>query len=136
MQLIGAADLIPSEYRTLLAGMNLDLSLLSSVIPSELRAPASGTVTFLSLVPGGAALPSSSVCTVSQTDQLRLKMLVGETEADQVEEGDLVVFQADVRKNIRERCRRFFRQPAKHWLVPPSRRLLALMWRSTGRIPA
>ncbi len=95
MQLVGAVDLIPSEYRTLLAGMDLDLSLLSSVIPSELRAPASGTVTSLSLVPGGAALPSSSVCTVSQTDQLRLKMLVGETEADQVEEGDLVVFQAD-----------------------------------------
>lgn len=69
-------------------------SLLDSLIPSQILAPASGTVTSLSLSPGKLTAYGTAVGCISQPDRIRLHMSVDESDADRIQEGDTVVFRA------------------------------------------
>lgn len=72
----------------------LDETMLDALLPSQIRSPASGTVTSLNLTPGSLVMPSSPLATVSRTEELQVKMTVPETEAQEIAEGDPVLFTA------------------------------------------
>jgi len=104
--LIESASLLPEEYVaamgsiqeykeiSLLHELGLDGAAVESLIPSEILAPAEGTVTALSLTPGGVAQPGTAVCTISMLSELRVFLSVEEGSAAAVSPGDRVVFKA------------------------------------------
>lgn len=93
-ELVEVANVIPEEYIAALSGFRIDSQLAKGVIPTEITSPASGTVTGVSLIAGAMSTPSSTVCTISDLDSIRVKMSVGEEDADTVQKGDLVIFKA------------------------------------------
>lgn len=77
----------------------VDITFLDSYLPTEIRSPAAGTITSMNLTPGSIALPQTSVCTVSRTDSLLIRMTVPEADADSIQEGDPVIFTASATGN-------------------------------------
>ena len=68
--------------------------LLGSLVPAQILAPATGTITSLSLSAGKMTGYGTPVGCISQPDRIRLHMSVNEADADQIQEGDTVVFRA------------------------------------------
>lgn len=89
-----AAKLVPSEYIEALAGISVNAQVLTDRIPEAITAPAAGIITSVTLVEGAMSMPQSTVCTIAKEGEVRLRMNVGETEADAVKEGDIVSFNA------------------------------------------
>lgn len=92
--LTDATNLIPQEYVAAIAGLNIDDTMINTYVPKQIVAPADGVVTAISLVSGGICTPNSSVVTISNQDEIRLKMSVSENDIDGVQKGDTVVFKA------------------------------------------
>lgn len=108
LNFLETVDALPEEYaqsitilENLLAEHGLsnlsdimDDQIFGNLIPVEIRAPASGIVTTLSLQSGAITTYNTAVGTISDPNSLRLRMSVNEVDADRVQEGDPVVFRA------------------------------------------
>lgn len=99
--LADSSNLIPQEYRAVIGNINISEQLVKDYIPTEIIAPTSGTITAINLIPGAMSTPKSTVCTISRTEIMRVKMSVDETNADKVNVGDVVVFKASATGDVK-----------------------------------
>lgn len=89
------SEIIPQEYMSVIGKINIDQNIVEQYIPTVISAPASGTITSMSLVEGAMSTPKSSVVTISRTEELKIRITVNEADADKVSVGDTVVFKAN-----------------------------------------
>lgn len=94
LNLVEAANVIPEEYISIAGLIGLDAELIESSLPNQILAPASGTVTSLSLISGTLAVPKTAVCSISKEEATRVRLTVSEEYADRVEAGQEVIFRA------------------------------------------
>lgn len=94
LQYAAMLEQLAAEYDLDSIAKGLTEETLAGLIPAEIRAPASGVVTTLSLTAGGMASYGETLGTISELEGLRIRMSVGEADADRVQEGDTVVFRA------------------------------------------
>lgn len=99
--MIEAVNLIPAEYVEVLGNLSMSVpeSFISQNIPTGITAAADGVITSISLVKGAISTPKAVVCTISNVDEIRLNMSVGEMDANEVCEGDVVTFSATAVKD-------------------------------------
>lgn len=86
--------LIPAEYIEAAASLSIDPQTLKQYIPTVITSPADGVVTSMSITKGGICTPVSPLFTISSSDNVRLKLSVGESDIAKVKNGDTVVFKA------------------------------------------
>ncbi|WMJ22821.1 HlyD family efflux transporter periplasmic adaptor subunit [Paludicola sp. MB14-C6] len=101
LQLANMANFIPKEYVDAIGKLNVDEKIIKDYIPTEMTAPISGTITSISLVEGAISTPNTSVVTIIQADENRVKMSVNESDIDKVKVGDTVVFKANATKDVK-----------------------------------
>lgn len=95
LQMADFTNLIPEQYIDVLGSINIDEKLIEDYVPTEVVAPIGGVITSISLVEGAISTPNTSVVTITQAQDNRLKMSVSEEQADKVKPGDVVVFKAN-----------------------------------------
>lgn len=97
--LTSLADIVPAEYIEAIGKLSIDPNEFLGYIPTEITAPASGTITAITLVEGAISRPKTTVVTIAKTDEMRVKMTVNELEADNVQLDDEVIFKASATGN-------------------------------------
>ncbi|MFZ2538067.1 MAG: HlyD family efflux transporter periplasmic adaptor subunit [Oscillospiraceae bacterium] len=99
--LADSTNLIPQEYMAVIGKLNVSEQMIKDYIPTEIVSPTSGTVTSINLIAGAMATPKTTVCTISKTDVMRVKMTIDEIDADEVRKGDVVVFKASATGDVK-----------------------------------
>ena len=94
LTLAQTASIIPEEYKDVLSNIKLDESLLSSVIPPAVYAPANGTVLSVGVFVGEMASPTDTVAVVARGDTLVTVLEVDESEVESIAVGDRVIVKA------------------------------------------
>lgn len=90
-----SAKIIPEEYKSVIAKIDVSTDIISDNIPTTILAPMSGTITEHSLINGSICTPNSSVLTISKQDEKRIRFSVNENDIYNVKNGDTVVFKAN-----------------------------------------
>ena len=94
LTLAQTASILPEEYKSLISNIKLDESLLSSVIPPAVYAPASGTVMSVGVFVGEAAFPTDTIAVVAHGSALVTVLEVDESDVESVAVGDRVIVKA------------------------------------------
>ena len=87
-------DLIPDQLQTVLAAVDGDQVFEALELPTEILAPASGTITSLSLHQGELFLPQTAAATISYMDSLQLRLSVPEKDISLISPGQQILFTA------------------------------------------
>lgn len=92
-----ASNLIPKEYMEVLG--SIDTTQISGYIPDKIYSPADGVITSISLVEGAVSTPKATVATISNKNEIRLKLSVSENDAAKIAVNDDVVFKVSATGN-------------------------------------
>ncbi len=99
--LADSTKLIPQEFMEVIGKLNVSEEIVKDYIPTEIVSPTSGTITSINLIAGAMTTPKTTVCTISKTDVMRVKMTIDEIDSDKIVEGDIVVFKASATGDVK-----------------------------------
>lgn len=94
-----ASDKLNDQVVSVFGNQFSNIDIIKNSIPSEIRAPTSGTVTNLNLNTGSITTPNDTLITISDLSQLNVKLSVNERDISKIKLGQQVSISTDAVQN-------------------------------------